>query len=69
MRRRRLPPAKPAKPALANFSVSLPADLLRRLDAVVARKFSSRSRETRDALIEHLKREEASPWRPGETGI
>ena len=64
MMRRRLPPAKPAKPtarpALANFTVSLPADLLRRLDAIVARKFSSRSRETRDALIEHLKHEEAA---------
>lgn len=52
--------AKIVRHKLTNFTVSLPADLLRRLDAIVARKFSSRSRETRDALIEHLKREEAA---------
>ena len=52
--------AAPRKAAasMTNYSITLPADLLRRLDAVVERKISSRSRETRDALIEHLKREE-----------
>lgn len=56
MKTAKRPPAW--KTSKTSFCVTLPVDLLRRLDAVVERKISSRSRETRDALLAHLKREE-----------
>ena len=49
------------KAADVRYTISLPGALLRRLDAIVARKDSSRSRETRDALKAHLKREKETP--------
>ena len=52
--------ARKAAASLTSYSITLPADLLRRLDAVVERKISSRSRETRDALLEHLQKEEGA---------
>lgn len=58
MKTAKRPPAW--KASKTSFCVTLPVDLLRRLDAVVARKISSRSRETRDALLAHLEREEGA---------
>ena len=58
MKTSKRPPAR--KASKTSFCVTLPVDLLRRLDAVVDRKISSRSRETRDALLAHLEREEGA---------
>lgn len=58
MKTAKRPPAR--KTSKTSFCVTLPVDLLRRLDAVVDRKISSRSRETRDALLAHLEREEGA---------